>query len=327
MTNARTARRVPRVVGESGDARRRDAETELSKVTGANPGHARPPCARRADAAVRLRPFDAQTLSVLQGRVFDSSGGLIQGAAIRRATTRPVSPCRSAPIPKGATHRCDPRRDVRGRAGGTRFLLRDDRSAERRRRLHAGARLPSGSWRKTRNSVRSRGSPRLRRWPKLSSCDRHGPGPSSSCRRSIAFEVIAASDGSFAGRWFSTQLCPVGRPLSGDGSAMRPVHLSDMLPALNRPRMRGPLAASRFAASNTMLPPWSCADWITVLPACGPPVITWSKRCIVSMGCNYSASCAQLRHDREPGQPRHGCVPKSHSGAPPRFPTVNNWIA
>jgi hypothetical protein len=26
-----------------------------------------------------------------------------------------------------------------------------------------------------------------------------------------------------------------------------------------------------------MLSPWSCADWITVLPACGPPVITWSK--------------------------------------------------
>ena len=48
-------------------------------------------------------PSDAQTSSVLQGRVFDSSGGPIQGAAICRATTRLVSPWRSAPIPKGAT--------------------------------------------------------------------------------------------------------------------------------------------------------------------------------------------------------------------------------
>ena len=128
-------------------------------------------------------------------------------AARRLDRFRRVDPHR---FRKALLHRYDPRRDVRGRDGGTRFSLRDDRSAERRRRPHAGARLPSGSWRKTRNSVRSRGSPRLRRWPKLSSCDRHGPGPSSSCRRSIAFEVIAASDGSFAGRWFSTQLCPAG---------------------------------------------------------------------------------------------------------------------
>ena len=34
--------------------------------------------------------------------------------------------------------------------------------------------------------------------------------PSSSSSRSIAFEVMAASDGSLAGRWFSSQVCPPG---------------------------------------------------------------------------------------------------------------------